>query len=50
MKDTKKMIEDRLKLAKEKLESWELSIEDYNKFVQHCRKLLTQLKKVEWTK
>lgn len=41
---TKQMILDRLKKAKELLEQWELSTEDYNKFVKHCRKLLLTLK------
>ena len=41
---TKEMILKRLEKAKELLEQWELSIEDYNKFVKHCRKLLHTLK------
>lgn len=44
MAKTKQMILDRLKKAKELLEQWELSTEDYNKFVKHCRKLLHTLK------
>jgi len=38
------MIKEKLKQAKELLEQWELSVEDYNKFVKHCRKLLHTLK------
>ena len=41
---TKEMILDRMRKAKEKMECWELSIQDYNKFIKHCRKLLTLLK------
>lgn len=43
MEKTKALIKEKLKQAKEKMQCWELSIEDYNKYVRHCRKLLTLL-------
>lgn len=43
MAKTKQMILDRLRMAKEKMKCWELSVEEYNKYVRHCRKLLNLL-------
>lgn len=41
---TEEKIKERLKQAKEKYDCWELTTIEYNKFVRHCRKLLTLLK------
>ena len=37
------MIKEKLKQAKEKMECWELTVQEYNKYVRHCRKLLLTL-------
>ena len=49
MEQTKDMIKSRLKQAKQQMECWELSVQDYNKFVKLCRKLLSLLNKKQWT-
>ena len=43
MAKTKQMILDRLRMAKEKMKCWELTVQEYNKYVRHCRKLLNLL-------
>lgn len=45
MEETKKMIKKRLAIAKETMENWWITIDEYNAFVKHCRKLLNLLEK-----
>ena len=45
MKETEKMIKERLKEAKQKMEVWEITVQEYNRYVKICRKILYTLEK-----